>query len=361
MKIALINPGNLENAPYIKYYTDIFDQFDDIEYAFISWNRSSDELKDYDSTNFMFDKSSPPTLHKIKKLHHYVKYAKYVTKVLEKNSFDLVIVFTLQAALYLSRYLLKNYSKRYIFDIRDFSPIYPFFRYRIKKILDHSLLTVISSIGFKDWLPKEYSYILCHNIRREFIIQAFNSDMQSVSFKGSNPISVLTIGQIRDYESNYKIISSLGDDVDFKLIFAGDGIASDALIESSKGVKNVFFSGRYEKEYENSIVKESDMINVLLSNSIGSNTLMSNRFYLSIIHKKPMIVNSNSVQARYIYQYNLGVVVDSNQNIKDEIIRYRENFNENEYNLGRMKILHQIKSDIDKFETHIRMLVRKKA
>lgn len=53
-----------------------------------------------------------------------------------------------------------------------------------------------------------------------------------------------------------------------------------------------------------------------------SDYLMSNRFYLSVTHGKPMIVNSKCTQADFVKKYNLGVIIDENDNIAEKIKDY---------------------------------------
>jgi hypothetical protein len=357
MRVAIICPSNIENAPYIKYYTDVFDSMNEVEYVYITWNRFKLKSKIINNNIYEFDKSSPTNIPNIKKYYHFKLYSNYVEKVLREGKFDFILVFTLQAALFLSRYLLRNYKYKYIFDIRDYSPIYPYFRSRIKKTIKFSATTTISSLGFKGWLPGGYSYTLGHNADKTMINKAINKDFKKVVLKNSKSVNILTIGQLRDISSNSRLILSLNNNLNFNLYFVGYGQASNSLKYISKDFNNVFFKGRYNKKDEAKIVEQFDLINILLPVTPADNTLMSNRFYLSLIHRKPMIVNQESIQAKYVLKYNVGLIIKNNDNIPDKITEYINSFEEALYNLGCSDLLKEIKNDIDIFEFKIKSLL----
>lgn len=350
MKVALINPNIIENSPFFEYYTDVLNKNQNIDYTYITWRRNEKSVTPSLKKNYEFSLSSHITASKIKKISHYRLFINYVKDIISKENFDYIIVFTLQCGLFLHNYLKKNYNNRYIFDIRDYSPVYPFFKAKIDSLIKHSIFTTISSPGYRDWLPKEYSYTLGHNVKKDLIINAINNFSSSTSFTKSKPIKILTIGQIRDFSSNSRIIRSLYDDPDFEVFFVGDGISVASLKEIAKGSSNIHFKGRYLKKDENSIVKECDLVNIILPISLAHDTPLSNRFYLSLIHQKPMVVNKESIQAKYIREYNTGLIIESNDDISTKILNYRKNFNEKTYINGCLDLLSIIKNDIDKFE-----------
>ena len=79
---------------------------------------------------------------------------------------------------------------------------------------------MISSNAYKKWLPKNYRYILSHNVRKtDLAVNICNS----CTIWSNNKIEVLTIGQIRDFSSNSKLIKCLGNSEYFNLKFIGDG------------------------------------------------------------------------------------------------------------------------------------------
>lgn len=95
-----------------------------------------------------------------------------------------------------------------------------------------------------------------------------------------------------------KLLQSLGGNDDYRLTFAGRGDTDASLKEYalSHNMGNVDFTGFYKEENEAEIVKKCDFINIFFPNDIKHSTIMSNRFYLALIHKKPMIVTAGSIR-----------------------------------------------------------------
>ena len=351
MSIGIIVPGLPNYTPYIKSYTDLFDDLN-MKYTFICWNRNNDKLNDYDNV-VVFNKTSYQSDNFIKKIYGYFLFVFFVKKHLKHSKYELLTVHTIACAIFLKS-ILKH--KKYLFDIRDYSPLVPFFKRRINLLINKSMATMISSDGYKKWLPISDQYILSHNIRKN----DFNTKKIYSSLIDSNKkIKVLTIGQIRDFSSNSKLIKCLGNSEYFNLKFIGDGTELINLKKYSKDTNNVEFSGRYNKKEEPSLVKESDVINILLPNTPEAMTQMTNRFYLSLMFKKPMVVNKESIQAYYVEKFNLGLTISSNDDIHHMLLRYCQNFNQKEFEKGCIEVLNIIKNDINVYNNKIKLILKK--
>lgn len=349
--VLLILASLPEDTPYAQYYIDILEK-NNIRYDILGWNRKG---KDYNSckNKFIYNKPTNDNFPFWKKLIEIYKYYKFVMHHLSHNTYSTIIIFTIQISFYMQRYLTKHYNKRYIFDIRDYSPIMKFQlgRHTIKKMLLNSALNCISSYGFKNWLPSGINYIISHNIRERLLYT-------NVSFKPINtdrPVSILTIGAIRDEYSNSLIIQEFGNDSKFYLNFVGNGNALTFLKDyaKSKQITNINFHGYYKKEDESKFVEQTDFINIYLPDNILSNHLLSNRFYLALLYKKPMIVNAGCLQADLVAKYNLGIVVKKGENIKDAANNYIKNFNKNEYLSGNSVFLEIVRNEYQYFENKI--------
>ena len=139
------------------------------------------------------------------------------------------------------------------------------------------------------------------------------------------------------------------------MLFSGKGKAT-ATINGyiySNNVNNAIVTGKYEKIDEDRIVSDSDMINILLPHNMVSDYLMSNRFYLSVIYGKPMIVNSDCTQSYYVSKYNLGVVINDNEDIAEKILKYWDVFDLQNYNSGRSAFMETVKKDNYEFNKAI--------
>ena len=156
-KIALILPGSIWYAPYVRNYTRILDA-NNTEYAIISWNREGDDPAEGFQYNIKCN-----TGHGSASISSYRGYINFIKKTVKEQDFNRIIVFGPQMACLLSTYLLRNFRSRYMIDYRDLSIEQKTgFRQLFSLMLKYSCVNVISSPGFKKCLPKR-KYYLSHN------------------------------------------------------------------------------------------------------------------------------------------------------------------------------------------------------
>ena len=301
MKVALLLPAEPEKAPYIQYYIDVFKE-KGIEYDVIAWNRSGNNPKVLERL-IMYEAPSPDTLSNIKKVRGFWGFKQFVEKTVRQKQYDRLVVHTIMLAVFMSSFLKRYYGGKYILDIRDECSLYGIMKLRLPVLLKYSFCNVISSWGFKTWLP-EAEYVISHNIGFRWK-EKMNMPAPD-SFFHHQPLDILTIGQIRHFDGNRVLIDELGNRGNMKMHFAGDGVDVPRLVEycKEKKINNVAFSGRYLKENEDDIVSTSDFVNILLPQTRVQQA-MANRFYLAILNYKPVIVNAESIQVEYVKKYGL--------------------------------------------------------
>lgn len=310
MKIALICGGNLWFLPFLNNYISILDDAN-IDYTVISWNRDGADPK----IGIQYNKKSDLTKSKISKLFDFICFCSFVKGVLKKGEFDKLIVFNPQFALFINQTLKSKYKGRYIMDFRDLSiEQKPFLDNIFSSILDNSWANVISSPGFINCLKGKHDFIINHNFNCS---KELMGDLDNMTKWTSSPINVLTIGGIRDFESNSQIIKALSNRTDFELSFVGKGYAAKPLADFAKeiGCNNINFEGFYPKTMEKNYILQSTWMNIFYPRLKSHDTALSNRFYSSLIFKRPMIVTANTVQGDYVEKYNLGLAIDNTDNL----------------------------------------------
>jgi len=351
-KVLLIGGSPIKDSPYINSYIDIFEK-NNIPFDFVYWNKHLDDISNIPN-NYIpynhFTNNRYPWWIKIFEVYGFYRFAK---NVLAQNKFSYIVVFTIAHAIYFDVLFMRKYKGSFIFDIRDYSPICEvvFLKKIVNRLVFNSAYTVISSQGFLKWLPKHGNnkFIVSHNTNLHIINDHINS---KIIQKPVLPYNILTIGQLRDTKANSLLIDELANNNKYNLIFSGIGIALPALRKNAEKLNsfNVLFSGRYDKADENSIVENSDMINIYFTRDTNSDTLMSNRFYLSVLFRKPMIVNDSCYQAGVVKKYSLGVVIRQNQSFDSAIEDYWKSFNNIEYEANCIRFLNDVKVDIYAFE-----------
>jgi hypothetical protein len=343
MKIALILASNKCYAPHMHNYIKILKE-NNIDFDIIIWNK--DNLIENECISY--DKKIDNTKSRFFKIKDYVSYSKFVIAVLKSSKYDKIIVFTIFLALILYPFLKKKYKNLFIFDIRDYSPILKMFKNIINPVIKISYATVISSPGFKNWLPKNQNYLISHNY--QFYEELLNDEV--LNCKRDKNI-ILTIGFIRDIETNISMINSFCNDDRYILQYVGRGIGYNQLkeyVENHK-INNVRFLGGYEKKDENKYLNNISLMNILLNDDINSKTLMTNRFYLAISNNVPVIVNENSTQGHYVSKYKLGITINSFDDVNLKVTKYLNDIKREDFLKGRDLFLFEINKDQIEFES----------
>ncbi|RNC88693.1 MAG: hypothetical protein ED555_13785 [Allomuricauda sp.] len=354
LKVALVFPNNLYTSPYLPYYTQLLDK-ENVAYDIISWNRN-DRVEQGTVAFTLKNKKGP----KVLRILDYFKFRKFALRELEKNNYDKVIVFTCQLGIYLQGYLKKNFPKKYILDIRDYSPMVPYFKNKIGKLIEHAHWVSLSSNGFKSWLPTGSRYMLSHNVNIELVEEALQTEEVKNPLFLKKAILVDTIGQIKDFPSDAEVVMVLGNDARFQLNFIGFGPTSAKLEEFAikEKIKNVDFSGPYKKEEEKNLLKETDLINILISNNTFNNQVLSNRLYLSALLKIPCMVNDYTVeQQKIIDHFKFGIVIKDYEQIPDEILRFKEQYNPEKFKEACTTFLKEVRKDYELFESNLRTFI----
>lgn len=344
MKIALVCPSNLLYMPYVKNYKELFEKID-VNYEMIYWDRLHIEPKE------------DPLIYRDSKKGHsrnfveYYKYKKFIAKKLKSGNYDKVIVFGIQLAFFLKR-VLKNYSGKYIIDIRDYNKILKFIS--LKKQIYNAKHVVISSEGFKEWLPKSTRYVINHNTRNDQIeeIEYLNNKTEK------NSISY--VGTLRDLDINIEFIEALKNNNRYKLNYHGEGIISNKLKSyvAENQIKNVYLSGLYKPEEEPTLYTSSQIINILIPNTdINSKTLLPNRLYNAVFYGKPVLTVQGTYVAELIKKYQLGIVLNSFESIDNEVQKYFDEFEPDSYNMNRKLFLENVINDNYKFENVIKTFI----
>lgn len=344
-KLLFIFAAYPDYMPYVYNYLSLADECG-VEYDVVCWNRRGDKTE-FPANYTIYNHPTRNDYSPLKKLIEIWGFSRFVRKLAKGNHYHAIYTYTIADSIFFSFWLSRKYRGRYVFDIRDHSPLINFAptKYLVERLLRHSALNVISSDGFKRWLPKGFDYILCHNTDIKKVREAIDK----YENKGSE-IKILTIGSLRDEESNLDVIRGLKDYSDIHLEFVGDGSALGVLQNycEEQNVTNVHFYGRYKKEEEDTFVKACDMMNVVLPRNQVSDYLMSNRFYLSVRFRKPMIVNDGCYQAEVVNKYGLGLVTGGG-NLHDEIVNYWQLLDWAEYNENCKRFLYDIESDMKAF------------
>ena len=358
-KVLLVGDSPIADSPYINNYIEILKR-NSISFDYLFWNRHLDDTDNLPDNFLPYNHYTDIKYPFWKKIIKIRGFANFANRCMREYSYSFVVVFTIAHAVFMYATLKKYYKGRFVFDIRDYSPMCGMLPSRliITKLIDNAALTVISSEGFLQWLPKceRFTYVVDHNTTKEKVEAAFSFKESVISpYQNKQDLKILTIGQIAYYNSQVFFIDQLANKKGVTLSFIGSGPASAPLLQYVKEnvIENVEFKGRYEKMQEISLVKPFDMINIWLKHDINADSCMANRFYLSVQQRKPMIVSKNSFQGLLCEKYGLGVVLDEGDVFVDKFKEWWDTFDAAQYEKGCIEFLHGVYEDLDKFEKAI--------
>ncbi|WP_274309536.1 hypothetical protein [Solibacillus daqui] len=347
MKIALICPSNMLFMPYVKSYEQILDE-QHIDYDIINWDR------------FQMEEEKENTYKDNKIGHHrnffeYLKFRRFVIERLRMDRYNKIVVFGIQLAYLLHGILKKKFKGAYVLDIRDFHKLHQFFN--IKKTIEGSAFTVISSPGFEEWLPHSKKYITNHNTQIKSINEI--ETVENMSYK--EQISVANIGALRDFSINKDFISVLKNNRKFVLNYYGEGNSNQHINDYLVGnqIRNVRLTGRYYPEEEEQFYHQNDFINVLRYNDgINNKTALPNRLYNALIYGKPLIAFKGTYLAEIISLNHIGVVLHSFEFAENDLLQYASKFNSANYYKGRKNFLEKVLQDNILFEKQFKTFIR---
>ena len=226
-------------------------------------------------------------------------------RIIELKRYDLIIVFSMQIAVLLADILPKY---QYIMDIRDYSyENYPFFRKIGSSLLKKSRMNVISSNGFRDWLPDSIEYVLSHNTTLSALknasVPAFNMQTRML----------LYIGAIRYFRPTIEILDAVANHKEISVFIVGQGLCENR-IEGycrRKAITNVIFAGKYMPEEKRRYLENTNFIMAAYGNDgVSVSTAVPNKLYDACLYGKPIIVSKGTFVARLVEDYGLGIVFD---------------------------------------------------
>lgn len=333
-KVLLILSDNLYLTPYYKIYSQILEK-NKIEYDIIFWDKNNnEEIKLKNIYRFHYNSNS-----KIKKIIGYIKYKKFIKSIINNNNYLLIIPLHSNVLFLIYNLLLKKFKGKYIIDIRDYSfEKYYFIRSIEKKLINNSIINVISSEGYKNFLP-EGEYNIIHNY----------SDQDFSKYKQyDNPqkvVKISYIGLIRFMDQNKKIIDFFKNDNRFNLNFIGTNSFQLKDYCKCNNIKNVQLIDTFDTSKTLDFYKNTDLI----MNLYGNNTplldyALSNKLYFSASLYKPILVCENTFMSKISSYYKIGYTLKmDNKTEIDNLYEYITKLNRSEYIENCNRFMNKVK------------------
>ncbi len=348
--VCLIAGSPLAVAPYVKRYMKILES-NGIKFDVIYKDSVGQEQEDNSNYYVYYFK---PVKSLLGKLLRFDAYRRFIKKILKKNKYSKIVVFTAESAI-LAYQTLKSIGDKieYIIDLRDYSVFLdiPFLKGVFLKALYGAEFVVLSSYGFKKWLPKDVRYYVMHNM------PLFSAPVKDTLPGFGLSVCIGYLGGIGYLESNIAIVQNLQNSSKFSLLYAGtypNGYNIKTYCEEN-GIENVVFHGRYDEAEKRTIYKKVNLINAVYANdSLTVTTALPNKLYDSAFYKIPIMVCSGTYLAKIVRKYGLGFDIEPKKdNIKQKIEEYVRTFDAKKFILGCERLIEDSSRELSEAESTI--------
>lgn len=344
---AIILYGSFELAPYAKLYMKILDGAGE-KYHLIGWKRETQTTYSGENVYVYEGKTAKRFSSVLHKIGPSFGYRHFVKKLIRKNKYDKLIILTTQTAVILADVLLGKYKNRYIFDYRDKSYEYikPY-GFLVNLFVKNSAETAVSSPWFKDNLTKNKEYILVHNFQNDFLKYTKN---ECAKKEKDQKIIIGYVGALRAYGYHKRLIDIFADDKRFEFYTYGCGDDTERLKEYAGNYNNIYVCGAYNECDKSRIIDTFDMMIYNYPYNYVNDGAVANKYYDSLIMKKPMIVNTETVLGRYIAESGLGVGIDEeDEKSADKIYSWYMSFDAAEFSAKCNENMKKYEEDNQKF------------
>lgn len=357
-KVLLICYSPRRIAPFLETYMTFFNKLN-IPFDFCTREIKGNHLDSKVEPNqFVFEYEQKKSI--FSKIMTIKKWKRFVCNLLQKNNYSRLVLLTCYPSLILGKKVMKQYSNKYIVDIRDYFKYVEnrlVFQY-LKKIIDNSYFTAISSEGFLEWLPISSKYKTIHNMPSNCNLFGY----KPIDLQLENVYSIGYFGVIHYYKENEKLISALANNPKFKLIYRGLYSEPEKMqnIVKTIGANNVEFYGEFPNSKKAEYYSSINFINAIYGNdSLIVRSALPNKLYDCVIYKKPIIVSCNTFLAEIVKRYNLGISLNIEADILDQINSYIESFDIKTFVEGANAFLKKSLSDNEEIMNLCHSLIAK--
>lgn len=334
MKALLILSDNIYLTPYLNFYKELLKQLS-INYEVVYWDKNVNEIiaeKNY--YRFTFS-----TKGKLSKVRGYINFRRLIKRLLKENEYNIIIPLHSIISFILADSFLLSFKNHYIYDIRDYSyEKFFFYRWVQKQLVTHSIINIISSEGYKKFLPNG-EYFITHNLPD---ITGLNR-VKQLEGDYKLPIQLSYIGLIRFQEQNKKIINFFANDSRFHLNFIGTNAEELREFCQEKEISNVHLIDTFHPKDTLYFYENTDMI----LNLYGNHTplldyALSNKLYYAASLYKPILVCEDTYMEKVSTENGFGFVLPmKDESEKDCLISYIQN-------LDRQKLIRNCDSFMKK-------------
>lgn len=355
MNIGVFLCADLERAQYIYKYVDLLERLQ-CSYDIVYWNRNlSDFTIDCKAKLIPYDEKIDSYQPLLYKTGAYLRFRRFVKKVIKENSYDKIILLTTPMAVSVFDVCFRQYKGKYLFDFRDLTKEY-FMPYRklVQRLVCKSGLFVTSSPGYLSYFDEDKipNYVLCHNTLG--IIR----DKKKLELKKEFPIRIAYWGAVRQVEYNKKICDLFGNDERFVFTYHGDGAFAELQNYcTGRGITNINFTGRYSLEEIEMFARDADILFNAYETDFVTMPSLAVKVYDSLEYQLPMVVSRKSFMEKYLKKYSHVFPFRLEEGILDKLWEWYRSLEQFKTEQSFEKLKQKIQKDDIEFEKKVKAFV----
>lgn len=266
MRIAILGATNIKHMSLLSHYLNHIDlNINEVDIIYTDKYDIEEHIQGINNYyKYKVDIKEDWTF--IKKAIAYYRFRPYAMKILKENRYDFVIVWGSYTGHLFKSFLEKHYKNKFILNIRDyFFENNKLIKYRMKKIVDASRVTTLSSEGFLKFLPKSEKYRIIYSYNMSIIRESNVTD----GFKKRWPINIGFIGNVRFNEINQKLIKELANDSRFHMQYFGTGSEKLEVFARENFINNITLRMYYALFLNKPIITTDDTFTATEANKFG--------------------------------------------------------------------------------------------
>lgn len=351
--VCFVFMGNLYLCPYINKYLENMD----CDFDIIYWNRDGIDENIKARNVYSFDYKLELEDGKWRKIKGYWHFMKCAGKVLGKNRYDGVILLQTIAGILLRRVLKKHYLGKFILDIRDYTLEKNCLFFLLEKdVINASTITVISSEGYRKFLPPFERYVVVHNnrtINDSVVVNIRNRQ------KERSKLIIAFIGRILYQEQSKKLMNLFKNDTRFELWFIGADAEKLTSFCERNNISNVKISGRFLPENIMEYYKDVDIINNLYGNNDPRlDFALSNKLYFAAQLCMPILVCKGTYMEEISVGYGFGYTFDiDDEKACDKLWEYYHNIDWDNFREKCDTFLKKVEKDNHIFNMNLKKFI----
>ena len=317
-RVCFVGLSNIWAAPYLYKYIELLD----CEYDIIYWDRKGIEENCGAVNHYSMKYVIKPNASKLSKLNGYLKFRSYASRILKREKYHGVILLSGNVAVLLKTILKREYSNKYIVDIRDYFREHQKWYYNAEKdVLESAAIAVISSKAFRTFLPERKYYIVhnSQNLTKEQVVQA-----RARCKTKRRQLVISCIGGMRFFEQYKKVIRCFANDNRFLIRFIG---YRSNLLESfcrENGISNVYLYDWFPPEKTYDFYFDTDIVmNLYGNNNPLLDYALSNKLYYAAQLGMPILVSPKTYMEEVAVGSGFGFSFDlEDDTMRDKLYEY---------------------------------------